>query len=214
MQHFSLLWIFLAIFLGSCAPTVVTEGPPVRQIDSEEVSRLVIFFSKQMEVENRLFLEDSYATYNENIQQIILKYSSQTLLTFCEARSLIVDLVEGFLDLINSNPQLSGQLADYPFSAYNLDVRINFESYYGKYSDEQYMGLIWLQNGCVHFYAFERKDYSIDHDQYRFEPYFKSRELALLKKEADISFSTLNSQKKQSFYSLDNHEFSMGATSN
>ena len=57
--------------------------------------------------------------------------------------------------------------------------------------DEQYVGLAWLQAGCVDFYAFDRKDPTlngIDWDHHRFEPYSKSKELALLKREADLPY--------------------------
>jgi hypothetical protein len=57
--------------------------------------------------------------------------------------------------------------------------------------DEQYVGLAWLQACCVDFYAFDRKDaslMSIDWSHQRFEPYTKSRELALIKREADIPY--------------------------
>lgn len=189
MHKTTIFVIFLVVFLSGCRPKVVPEGPWIQKIDSWELSRIVIYFSSEMKSLHHLDLEDSYAAYEDNIKKICLRYSSQRLLTLYEARELIVDLVEGFLDSLNSNSVIGFEFENYPFTANDLDVRINFESYYGKYCDEQYMGIIWLQCGCVHFYAFDRKDLWVDHDHHRIEPYTKSRELALIKKEADMSFT-------------------------
>ncbi len=189
MRKIAVFMIFLGVFLTGCRSKVEPEGPWIQKIDSWELSRIVIYFSAEMKSIHHLDLEDSYAAYEDNIKKICLRYSSQRLLTLYEARLLIVELVEEFLDRLNSNSVVGFELDTYPFSANDLDVRINFESYYGKYCDEQYMGLIWLQCGCVHFYAFDRKDLLVDYDHHRIEPYTKSRELALIKKEADMSFT-------------------------
>lgn len=189
MRKLAILFFFLGICLTGCRSKVAPEGPWVQKIDSWELSRLVIGYSAEMKTIYHLDLEDSYAAYEENIKKIFLRYSSQRLLTLYEARLLIVELVEGFLEAANSNGVVGFEFENYPFTANDLDVRINFESYYGKYCDPQYIGLIWLHCGCVYFYAFDRKDITIDWDHDRLEPYAKSRELALIKKGIDPSFT-------------------------
>jgi hypothetical protein len=193
MRIVAILLIFSIALLTSCQTAVEGTGPWVKKIDSEELSKIVINFSTKMKIDKHLELEDSWAAYDDYISKICLQYSSQRLLTVYDARLLIVELVEEFLYRLNNNSVISFELDHFPFSADDLDVKINFESYYGRYIDEQYVGLAWLQAGCVHFYAFDRKDMSlngIDWDHHRFEPYTKSRELALLKREADLPFVT------------------------
>jgi hypothetical protein len=182
------LMLFTALMMSGCRPKVVHTGPWVKKIDSEAISRIVINFSRKMKAEKHLELEDSWAEYNDYITRLCLQYSSQRLLTVYDARLIMVELVEDFLYRLNNNEIVSFELDHFPFTADDLDVKINFESYYGRYCDELYVGLAWLQAGCVHFYAFDRKDDLIDWDHHRFEPYTKSRELALLKKEADLPF--------------------------
>lgn len=199
--------LFLMVLLTSCQPTTVGVGPWVKKIHSEEFSRLVINYSKFLKEEYGIELEDSWIAYNDDVKRICLKYSSQRLLTVYEARLLMVELVEGFLYRLNNHSLISYELEHYPFTADDMDVQINFESYYGLYVDPLYIGLTWLQCGCVHFYAFDRKDLLVDWDHHRFEPYFKSRELALLKKEADIPFTDkLIRPKKPSEYIFDRYE--------
>lgn len=190
MRPLAILFIFL-VLLSACQTKTVGYGPWVKKIDSEELSKIVINFSTKMKIDKHLELEDSWAAYDDYITRLCLQYSSQRLLTVYDARLLMVELVEDLLTRINSNTVVSFELANYPFTADELDVKITFESYYGRYIDEQYVGLAWLQAGCVHFYAFDRKDLSyndIDWDHHRFEPYTKSRELALIKKQADLPY--------------------------
>lgn len=188
MRNLAFYMMFAGALLTGCQTKVEPKGPWVQKIDSWELSKLVINYSTQMKVENHLDLEDSYAAYEDNVKKIVLRYSSQRLLTLYEARLMIVELVDGFLERLNYNSFVSSDLDHFPFTPDDLDVRINFESYYGKYCDEQYIGIIWLQDGCVYYYAFDRKDLKVDWDHDRLEPYTKSRELALIKKEADAPF--------------------------
>ena len=191
MRHFAILLTVLAIFFAGCQKTAVGKGPWVKKIDSEELSRIVINFSTKMKIEKHLELEDSWAAYDDYITKVCLRYTSQRLLTVYDARLLMVELVEEILYRLNNNSIISFELDHFPFTARDLDVKIDFESFYGRYIDEQYVGMMWLQAGCVDYYAFDRKDPSlngIDWDHTRFEPYSKAKELALLKKEADLPY--------------------------
>ena len=160
----------------------------MQKVDTLELSSEILNFSAKLGENCYLFLEDSYIAYDDEIKKICLRYSSQKLLTLNEARLLIVELTEEFLDRLNSGPPLTFEAEQYPLTAAHLDIRINFESFYGKYCDEQYMGLIWLQKNCVHYFAFDRKDIKLDWDHHRIEPYFKSKEIALIKKDADAPY--------------------------
>lgn len=201
----------MGLSMTSCQKKVVGEGPWVKKIDSEELSRLVIYFSAQMKQEKHVELEDSWAAYEDYIQKLCLRYSSQRLLNLYDARLLVVELVEELLSRINNHAILSFEVEKFPFSVEDLDVKITFENFYGRFVDEQYVGMVWLQGGCVHFYAFNRKDMSIsgiDWSSQRFEPYFKSRELALIKRETDLSMSPDNVEnppKKPSAYTYDRY---------
>lgn len=186
-----ILWLWVPVFmfmLTGCRQVEVPAGPWIKKIDSEEMSRLVINFSRKMKIDHHIELEDSRVEYNDYIKKVYLEYSSQRLLTVYEARLVMVELVEEFLQRVNNHTVLSFELERFPLTASDIEVKINFESFYGIYSDPLYVGLAWLKCGCVHFYAFDIKDRisDIDWSHDRWEPYFKSRELALLKKEADI----------------------------
>lgn len=191
MRHLAILFMCCAALFTSCQTKVVGEGPWIKKIDSEELSRIVINFSTKMKIDKHLELEDSWASYDDYVTRLCLQYTSQRTLTVYDARLLMVEVVEELLYRINNNTIVGFEIDPFPFTADNLDIKISFETFYGRYIDEQYVGLAWLQAGCVHFYAFDRKDPSlngIDWDHDRFEPYAKSRELALLKRQADLPY--------------------------
>lgn len=205
-------FMFLILVLTSCHRDTEGSGPWVKKIDSEELSHIIINFSTKMKVDKHLELEDSWASYDDYIKKICLQYSSQRLLTVYDARLLMVELVEDLLKRLNDHTLISFELHDYPFTEKNLDVKITFESYYGRYIDELYVGMVWLQAGCVHFYAFDRKGGSLftnDWDHHRFEPYSKSKQLALLKKQADLPYIREAERPPERFqgYVHDNYGF-------
>lgn len=197
MRHLKLItFLLLATFICSCQRKVITEGPPVQMIDTEAMSELVIRYSAILKDDKHLNLEDSRVAYDTSIQQISLEYSTQSLLTVYDARLLIVEVVEGFLELLNDDPRLQSTLIMYPFTSDNMCVKINCTSFYGLYLDPLYVGAIWLYKGCTYIYAFDRKNNDIDWDHHRFEPYFKSRELALIKKQVDDERAALKRSKE------------------
>lgn len=188
-------WAVLALIATGCQWLQFSQHERVvpkeerAEVDSEELSRLVINFALKMKVEKHLELEDSWSESHDSLDRMTLRFSSQRLLTVYDARLLLVEVVEEFLSRLNQNSILRHQLWKTPFEAGDLDVKINFESYYGRYIDEKYVGCVWLNQGMVYFYAFDAKDHSyngIDWRHFRIEPYAKSRELALLKREADL----------------------------
>lgn len=191
MRNWIIFFMLMGVVVTGCQPKIAHTGPWVKKIDSEELSKIVINFSVKMKIDKHLELEDSWAAYDDYITKIHLEYSSQRLLTVYDARLILVELVEEFLERLNNHTIIRFELDHFPFTANDLDVKLTFESYYGQYIDELYIGRVWLKNGCTYFYAFDRTDPSqngIDWDHHRFEPYAKSRELALIKRAVDIPY--------------------------
>jgi hypothetical protein len=181
-----LLVLTLAVFSGcSYKKNNTTNVGWEQKINSEEASRLVTTYSAMQWRENKLFLEDSKVIYDDSIQHIILEYTTMNIMTFCEVRLMTVEFVDGFLDWLNNHPVLSTQLGHYPFTADNLSLSILFKNFYAEYVDPLYVGLVIMEDGVVTYYASDIKDQWADWSHQRIEPYFKSRELAYIKEEAD-----------------------------
>jgi hypothetical protein len=184
----SALLICLLLF---CGCTVQKYFAPVKVIDSEEVTWVVssVMANRKHQRYQRLKLEHSNVHYGvDGITSIHLEISSQEILEIDKARNLFVDFVEDFLRTVNSNPIISGQIPDYPFTANNLHIEINFESFYGIYCDPFYIGCICLSNGMVRYSAFDMKNEYWHSWHSRVEPYTKTRELSILERAADKQY--------------------------
>ena len=139
MRKIAIIFMFIAAILTSCQK-VVPSGPYVKKIDSEELSSIIINFSTKMKIDKHLELEDSWACYNDTILKLSLRYSSQRLLTLYDARLLMVEVVEELLYRLNNNTIVSFELDHFPFTAKDIDLKINFESYHGMFVDPLYRG--------------------------------------------------------------------------
>lgn len=156
-------------------------------VDVPEVSKLVAFFAREMYDLYRLELEDSCVLRDANsIYRFNLSFSSQSLITLCEARLLLVNVVDEFIYRVNNHTILSFQLNQFPLTEDNVDININFESFFGKFVDPLYIGKAQLWFGDSYFYAFNAKNRDADWRMFKYEPFFKSRELARFKEEADM----------------------------
>lgn len=187
---FRLLVLMALILLGACSkrspevPKWVWE----HKIDVEELTRTSIRYMTKWEREHKLHLEDSRVYYTDCIGKIRLVISSQDLYEICEARVLFTDFIEGYLQAINNNPSIRADMCNQPFVAEDLDVYINFESFFGEYVDPFYVGWIELNDGLVNYYMFTLKQYNYDRWHSRTEPYWKALEIARAQKEADLIY--------------------------
>ncbi len=98
---------------------------------------------------------------------------------------LLVDVVDDFIDRVNNHTVLRYQLYDGPLTSGEIDFNINFESFFGKFVDPLYIGKAELWNNVPYFYAFNMKNPQADWSSQKFEPFYKSRELARAKEEAE-----------------------------
>lgn len=187
MRILSLLcFLFLCGCTASKAPSI-----PVKIVDSDEMTWIVEKITARWKhrEHQRLKLEHSQLHYNlVGITRLNLEFSSQEILEVCEARDLLVDLVEEFLFEINTNPIISDELASVPFTPDLLDIEISFESFHGIYVDPYYIGCVTLTDGMARYQAFDVKDRRWYSWHSQVEPYTKSREVSLLGRAADKAY--------------------------
>ncbi len=157
------------------------------QFDTDEFSQVVWEYVVELKHDNRLILEEAYVCFGDS-SNIRLQFITQHILELCEARALLVDVVEGLLDRINHSKSASAFLDPYPLTADQLEIYINFESYYGIYDDPYYIGWVALEKGMSYFYAFNLKNKTKDFWSVRTEPYFKSRSFVLFEREGEQKY--------------------------
>ncbi len=142
--------------------------------DIPALEEIVVTYSDEMERYNRLFLSDSRAYYDHYVEKVCMKFRTEAIMDVLEARDLIVHVVEGFLARVNEDPWVSTDLYNFPFTADNLHVEIEFDSFYGKYVDTREIGQVHLKEGIVYYYANDAMDRDTVFFHKRQEPYEKA----------------------------------------
>ncbi|MCB1114128.1 MAG: hypothetical protein KDK62_05165 [Chlamydiia bacterium] len=186
----------IALFLSGCCTGFfdaenefeILQPTMEPRIDAEEFSRTVIRFSTYLKREKGLQLEDSRLYYTDCAERLRLVYSTQKIIDLCAARELLVDVVEGFLEELNSNSITRSDLCDNYFTADNLEVYINFESYYTEYVDPFMVAWIVMDQGLATYYMGTLKQWYYDRWHNRVEPYYKSLQFVEAQREADMIY--------------------------
>jgi len=190
-----LIVLLIPFVFTSCAFNWMGEGEAddaggdwVKKIDAPEIVHVIQNYLAYLRHEKHLRLEDSSVYYDDYINAVRMEFICQDLLEVREARMLLVDVVEGLLAELNKNPVLAPEFITYPMSPRQLEIYINFESYYGTFLDPYYVGWMKLEKDTSYFYAFDIKYDGRNVWDYRIEPYFKSREFVIYERESEQLF--------------------------
>jgi hypothetical protein len=182
---------FLLLTLTSCeGPMLWYPAPPiVRDYDSDAFTNVTEHQAAIWRHRHRWYLEDSWVYYDAYgiVNCIKLQYRTQNLLELQEARALLVDLVEEYLELLDVNPDTASKVEP-GFSADNLLVYVDLQSYWGLYGDPQLVGWMVLEDGMVYYYDFDVKNNDVDYWYSRIESYNKSKEIVRLERLAEEDY--------------------------
>jgi hypothetical protein len=160
----------------------------VTSLDIPEIVHVLQNYFAYLRYEKHLLLDDAKVYYDSTINTVRLEFLSQDILEVREARMLLVDVVEGLLAELNRNPIIAPEFITYPLTAKQLEIYIDFESYYGFRVDPYYIGWIKLEGGTAYYYAFDLKFSGLNEWNSREESYDKSRELVIFERESEQLF--------------------------
>lgn len=146
-----------------------------RVVDTDELTRIIQVFSEKMKYEKHLDLDDAIIRQDKYINGVKLQYSSMDSLNLCDARALLVDVVDEFLDRVNQNSLIYPNLGTTPFPPENLEIYIHFVSFYNYYCDSFRVGMISLRNGVTNIVATDAFDCDTDCWHRRYEYFSQSR---------------------------------------
>lgn len=179
-----------ALCLASVAACTTTEelvGTPVptQKVDPVEAMRLVQHYAIKLKYEQKLFLKDSVLYYDDCINRIRLDFETELIMDLCQARMMLVDVVEGLLMRLNNNENLFAQFCQYPITSQHLEIYIDFHSFYGLYDDPYAVGAVCLRGGISYFFAADLKDKTLNAWHDREEFYFQSRNIVQFQREGE-----------------------------
>lgn len=195
-MRYLLTSLLLLLTLVSCQTTrkyfpLVDEEEQERKVlvyeEDAELSRIIWDFTTELKYDKRLHLEQSYLCVGPEQSTLHLEFITQSILEMCDARQLLVHVVEGLLDRINA-AYPSYHLSPYPLTANQLNISIIFESFYVHYDDPFYIGWITLQDGMAYYYAYTVENRDLDLWHTRNEAYFQSRLFAKQQQEAEAKY--------------------------
>lgn len=201
MRFLSLFFLLVILTACECPQFWIPQRPIQKDYDSDAFTCVTLHQAARLAHKWRWYLEDGWAYYDDfgTVNLIRLEYRTQNILELQEARAKLVDLVEEFLDSLESNPETGMNLAK-GFSAKNLLIHVDFQSYWGLYGDPQYIGWMVLENGMVYYYDFDVKNIYVDYWYSRIETYAKSKEIVHCEREAEEDYQrSLPPPKKSSF---------------
>jgi hypothetical protein len=204
----SLFILFLALSLTGCQLVHRIRTDETKKIDSNPFTDVTLRYATALKYEKNLNLEDSFVCFEEGKAKTVrLDFTSQDIISLCQARFLLVDLVEGFLKELNRAEEALTQNPKGHFTANDLEIYIHYDSDYVDYVDTAYIGWIRLKDGVSVFYAADIGSYSQDFWQSRQEPYEKSLEIATVMRDAESDYrATHHVQAQRSFFG--DHDFS------
>jgi hypothetical protein len=217
---FTLILVIATSFkLTSCRSPQQIEILP--GIDNELVMSVVLPYAINLQHDMKLKLEESTVHYGGNgtyIAGMCLSFTSQSILELREARGMLVDIAEGLLESVNTDPELGPLVSGYPLSSNDIEICIKFQSYFGLYVDKAYIHWMVLQDGRSYFYAFDlTNEFNIwDRDcecwHERVEPYYKSRQIIMIERAAEKAYQEKH-PKPKSLFSSDRYQGSLETNS-
>lgn len=159
------------------------EKPTEEQLEELNYPGLVdvIFgYAVELKYKKQMLLKQSCAVFDSKLERVRLRFAVQHLLELQEGRKMLVELVEGLLDRINNHVGIHACHANRRFTADDLEIVIEFESFFSLFVDPTYMGRIDMRDGEVVFSDASIYNKSYDSWGCKREPYLLTRQLVAI----------------------------------
>lgn len=166
-------------------PTTTYNPPVIPRPDVAPVASVVLDYATKLKHEKDLHLDDSRIIFDDSLRRIRLDFHSQDIMELCDARFLLVDIVEELLERLNNNEMASEQSLKRHFDYFDLEINIHYECFYIHFCDPMYISYITLCNGISSFYSGEVSLVRLDSWHARSEEYYKSRLFANIMRESE-----------------------------
>lgn len=138
------------------------EPPAIPCMPVEPVADVVLRYATELKYEKELNLMDSRIVYDDSLRRVRLDFVSQHISELCDARMLLVDIVEELLKRLNASAEARNQVVKRHFDYFDLEIYIHYESYYILYTDPMCISWITLHDGITSFYAGDVSLYYLD----------------------------------------------------
>jgi hypothetical protein len=182
-------------FLTGCIrffPSSVSKVEPVPTMPVEPIADVVLRYATVLKHEKELNLEDSKIIYDDTLRRIRLDFISQHIGELCDARFLLVEIVEELLKRLNASHEARDLTLKRHFDYFDLEIYIHYQSFFIEYIDPLYIGWVTLVDGVSTFYAGDIFRFTLDVSHGRSEEYYKSRLFATIMKDSDKHYREIH----------------------
>ncbi|MCB1118951.1 MAG: hypothetical protein KDK65_03230 [Chlamydiia bacterium] len=164
-------------------------------------TRALMLQAAVMGRKHHLFLENSFVYHDENgiIDGFFIDFSSMELVELCEARHILVDVVNEILHRVNSDPALTNKLRNPPLTYEDLEIWITHKSFYGIRLMQYLIHEIVLQNGRAFYVTSESNNRELPFAKCRSEPYHKTAEIVRVDDEVEEEMAKLPQEPEKSY---------------
>lgn len=172
----------------------------IKNVDCHAYSAQVIPFTMELERTHRMRFEDLKIYQfddGQGVRWVRLILSTQNIMDLCQSRELIVDVVEGLLERLNSDPVILESFAHRPITASDLEIYISFESFYIEYLNPTFIAWISLLDGDVRYFSGVIKDFHKDWWNSRLEPYYKAKDIVMITRKAALELDKRYPRKQR-----------------
>lgn len=148
LKKINALLVMMSVFLSSSLFS-----------SSKALNDYISQFNTEVTQNAPLTFTGAFETGQPQIKEISLYYSWKQPMQMDLARQKFVEFVSQFLEGLNQNMRLRGQLDPFPFPEKGLDLIIFFRNDRGKYASAPNIGQISLNKGQVTYYEYKGDDF-------------------------------------------------------
>jgi hypothetical protein len=139
-------------------------------------NKIFIAHNKELQKQKDIFLVGFGGAMMGDIQKVCAHYESHERLAVNEARSLYVEIIEGYLKKYNGDEVIRPFLHDYPFTIENLEVNIGFYDSIRQRIDNGFVAYMFI--GKNHMLIYKAYDPKTDEFIHLYdEPYEVARQI-------------------------------------
>lgn len=126
-------------------------------------------FVKEMFKDKQLYVSGAGGSLMEDIKQLGIDFTSydNQRLSVAEARKLIVEITEKFIDEINRNEKIRPYLSKFPVDCNNVALAISFYEKPHKRIPDEFVGRLRQENGMVYYGYYDAKEDRFKNEGYR-----------------------------------------------
>jgi hypothetical protein len=168
----------------------------IQKVDVNSFSEVIIPYATELGHTHRLRFEDSKVYYDDFVQRFRVIWSTQQIVELCEARDLLVTVVEGLLERLNANSQVIASFDHYPITSDDLELYFFYSCNFVEFDDPTYMAFVSLHDGTVRYINGLIKDPRNDWWDARTETYDEAYRFATLTRASEKAYLDAHAPKK------------------